>query len=75
MKKINKKYTTILFGLLMGSFTSCIISSVLVFVNNGPENFLVHWIKEWMIALCLAVPIATFIPPIIRRGVARITTD
>jgi Na+-driven multidrug efflux pump len=75
MKKINKKYTTILFGLFMGSFTSCIISAVLVFLGNGPENFLVHWIKEWMIAICLAVPIATFIPPIIRRGIDIITED
>ncbi|SFL34727.1 DUF2798 domain-containing protein [Pelosinus propionicus] len=73
--KINKKYAGIVFGLLMGGFTSCIISAVLTFTNSGTENFFLHWIKEWMIALSLAVPIATYIPPIIRRGIARITED
>ncbi|MBP2657760.1 MAG: hypothetical protein H6Q69_792 [Firmicutes bacterium] len=73
--RINKKYTTIVFGFLMGGFTSCIISAVLTLANRGTEDFLVHWIKEWMIALSLAVPIATFIPPIIKRGIARITED
>lgn len=73
--RVNKKYATILFGVLMGGFTSFIISAVLTLVNTGTDDFLMHWIKEWMIALSLAVPIATFVPPIVRRGIARMTEE
>lgn len=72
---INKKYTTILFGFIMGGFTSSIISAVLTLVNSGTSDFFIHWIREWMIALSLAVPIATFVPPIIKKGIARITEE
>jgi len=73
--RVNKKYTPILFGFVMGGFTSFIISAVLTLANSGTEDFLTHWIKEWMIALSLAIPIATFVPPIIRRGIAKITEE
>lgn len=73
--RVNKKYTTILFGIVMGGFTSFIISAVLTLASTGMNDFLKHWIREWMIALSLAIPIATFVPPIIRRGIARITEE
>lgn len=73
--RVNKKYATVLFGFIMGGFTSFIISAVLTLVNSGTDDFLMHWIKEWMIALSLAVPIATFVPPIARRGIARMTEE
>ncbi|MDF2597008.1 MAG: hypothetical protein K0R69_3349 [Clostridia bacterium] len=73
--RVNKKYTTLLFGFIMGSFTSFIISAVLTLVNSGTDDFLMHWIKEWMIALSLAIPIATFVPPIVRREIARVTKE
>lgn len=73
--RINKKYKTVVFGFLMGGFTSCIISAVLTLVGNGTDDFLKHWIREWMIALSLAIPIATFVPPVIRRGIERITEE
>jgi len=75
MKKLIKKYTPILFGLLMSSFTSCIISSALGFVGNTSGNFFINWIKEGMTVLCLAVSIATFVPLIIRKGIIKITED
>ena len=59
----------------MGGFTSFIISAVLTLASTGMNDFLKHWIREWMIALSLAIPIATFVPPIIRRGIARITEE
>jgi hypothetical protein len=73
--RVNIKYTTIIFGFVMGGFTSFIISAVLTLVNSGTEDFFKHWTKEWMIALSLAIPIATFVPPIIRRGIAKITEE
>lgn len=71
--RIDVKYSTVLFGFMMGSLTSFIISAVLTLVNNGSADFLIHWLKSWMIALTIAVPIATFVPPIIKRKIARIT--
>lgn len=71
--RINGKYITLLFGIVMGSLTSFIISAVLTWANNGLHDFLQHWLKNWMIAICLAVPIATIFPPIIRREIAKIT--
>lgn len=71
--RINGKYTTLLFGTIMGSLTSLIISAVLTLVNNGSVDFIQHWLRNWMIAICLAVPIATLAPPVIRREIAKIT--
>lgn len=71
--RINGKYITLLFGMIMGSLTSFIISAVLTLANNGLQDFLQHWLRNWMIAICLAVPIATFFPPVIRRELAKIT--
>ncbi|WP_378956135.1 DUF2798 domain-containing protein [Pelosinus sp. sgz500959] len=73
--RVNVKYKTILFGFVMGGFTSFIISAVLTLVNSGTGDFLIHWLRNWMIALSLAVPIATFIPPIVGRKIARITEE
>lgn len=71
--RIDVKYTTVLFGFVMGSLTSFIISAVLTLVNNGTVDFFLHWLKNWMIAISLAVPIATFVPPVIRRSISRLT--
>lgn len=71
--RISGKYTTLLFGIIMGSLTSLIISAVLTLVNSGSVEFLQHWLRNWMIAICLAVPIATLVPPVIRREIAKIT--
>lgn len=71
--QIDVKYTRVLFGFTMGSLTSVIISAVLTLVNNGTVDFPIHWLKNWMIALSIAVPIATFIPPIISKKITRIT--
>jgi len=71
--RIDVKYTRVLFGFTMGSLTSVIISAVLTLVNNGAVDFPIHWLKNWMIALSIAVPIATFIPPIISKKITRIT--
>jgi len=75
MKNLIKKYTSILFGLLMSSFISCIISSALGFVGNTSGNFFINWIKERMTVPCLAASIATFIPLIIRKEIIKITED
>ncbi len=73
--RVNIKYTTLLFGFVMGGFTSFIISAVLTLVNSGTGDFLIHWLRNWMIALSLAVPIATFVPPIVRREITKITEE
>ena len=73
--RVNIKYTTVLFGFVMGGFTSFIISAVLTLVNNGTGDFLLHWLSNWLIALSLAVPIATFAPPIFKREISRITGE
>lgn len=71
--RIDVKHTRLLFGLTMGSLTSFIISAVLTLVNNGAVDFPLHWLKNWMIALSIAVPIATFVPPIVSKKITRIT--
>jgi hypothetical protein len=70
---LGKRAAHVLFGFLMGGFTSFVISFVLTLVNNGTADFVSHWVKSWMVAFCLAVPIVIFISPLIRGVAGRIT--
>ena len=54
----------ILFALLMGIVTTGIVSFTLVIVNPGwAPGFTLAWIKSWIIAYCVALPVIILVSP------------
>ena len=61
----------IAFALLMGIFTTGIISFVLIFINVGsPLNHLNLWLISWSIAYFIVVPVILIIGPQVTRFVS-----
>jgi len=66
----------IIFALLMGIITTCIISFTLVSINVGfNERFLQVWLKSWLIAYVVVIPAILVIAPRIQAFVNKHFTD
>jgi hypothetical protein len=58
------------FALIMGVVTTGLISFILITVNLGfTPNFLMAWLRSWLIAYLLAVPAILVIAPQVERFV------
>lgn len=74
--KIKKKYTGIIFSLLMGFGMSFFMSFVMTAINVGfPPIFLQLWMKSWGVGFVASLPAALLLPPIIHKLIAKMTTD
>ena len=66
----------IAFALIMGSITTAIISSTLIYISVGfSEKFLRIWLKSWGIAYLVVIPTILIIGPIIQKLVDKIFAD
>lgn len=62
----------IVFALLMGIFTTGIISFALIAINIGfSDIFLKIWLKAWFLAYLIVIPVILIIGPIIQKLVDR----
>jgi hypothetical protein len=63
----------IVFALLMGIVTTCIISFTLISVNIGyNEKFMKIWLRSWAIAYLVVIPAILIIGPGIQKLVDRL---
>ncbi len=63
-----EKKKRIIFSLIIGLITTGIISFTLIVVNVGfTENFLIIWIKSWVIAYVVVIPVLLLIAPPIQK--------
>jgi hypothetical protein len=54
----------ILFALVMGMITTCLVSMTLVLVSNGwTGSFLTSWLRSWLLSYIVAVPSIILIGP------------
>ncbi|MBA4320575.1 MAG: hypothetical protein C0412_19445 [Flavobacterium sp.] len=66
----------IVFALLMGMFTTGIISFALIALNIGfTDFFLKIWFKSWGLAYLMVIPVILIIGPIIQKLVDRMFSD
>ncbi|MCU0437740.1 MAG: DUF2798 domain-containing protein [Raineya sp.] len=66
----------LIFALLMGIITTCIISFTLISINVGfTEKFLQTWLKSWLIAYLVVIPAILFIAPRVQAFVNKHFTD
>jgi hypothetical protein len=66
----------IAFALIMGVITTGIISFTLISINFGyGPKFLFVWLKSWMIAYLVAIPVILLIAPKVQIFVERMFAD
>jgi hypothetical protein len=66
----------IMFALIMGIVTTCIISFTLVSVNIGyTEMFIKIWLRSWGIAYLVVIPAILIIGPRIQKLVDKLLKE
>jgi hypothetical protein len=54
----------IVFALVMGMITTCLVSMTLVLFNYGwNSNFLTFWLRSWLLSYIVAVPSILLVGP------------
>jgi hypothetical protein len=71
---VNKKYSDVLFALIMGFLMVLIITFANAVIRVGfTKVFLINWIINFSIGYSIAVPLIFILPKRIRRFISNIT--
>ena len=74
--KISRKYTSLLFGVLMGVFMSLIMSFFIMLINVGlTPNFPLIWARAFGVSAGIGIPAAILIAKYVRRIVDNLTSQ
>ncbi|MCF0050104.1 DUF2798 domain-containing protein [Dyadobacter chenwenxiniae] len=66
----------IAFAMIMGVITTGIISFSLVSINIGfVANFLVIWLKSWIMAYAIVIPVILIVGPSVQKMVEALFKD
>ena len=70
----SKKYSQLLFILIMGFLMSLLMTLIITFVNTGIDNgYINRFLKAWLFSLPIAIGTALFVGPIAKKFVNKIT--
>lgn len=68
-----KKYESMLFGFLLSSVMSLLVSGISTLRAMGMNSdFMSVWISAWLAAWVIAFPVVLFAAPLVRRVVRRL---
>tara|TARA_Y100001970_G_scaffold217963_1_gene267132 strand:- start:592 stop:813 length:222 start_codon:yes stop_codon:yes gene_type:complete len=71
---LSKKYSQLLFVLIMGFLMSLLMTLIITLVNTGFDNeYTQRFLKAWTISLPIAIGTALLIGPITKKFVDKIT--
>ena len=69
-----KKYSNLLFILIMGFGMSLMMTLIITYINTGMDSeYLNRFLKAWVISLPIAIIAALFVGPITKNFVDKIT--
>ena len=69
-----KKYSQLLFVLIVGFFTSLIMTLLITYINTGMDNeYVDRFLKAWSVSLPIAIIAALLVGPPIKKFVDKIT--
>ena len=69
-----KKYSQLLFVLIVGFFTSLIMTLLITYINTGiDELYINRFLKAWVVSLPIAIATVLTISPFIKKFVEKIT--
>ena len=70
-----KKYSQLLFVLIVGFFTSLIMTLLITYINTGIDEFYINrFLKAWVVSLPIAIATVLTISPFIKKFVEKITS-
>ena len=71
---ISKKYSDLLFILIMGFGMSLLMTLIITFINTGMDNeYIDRFFKAWSVSLPIAIIAALVLGPPIKKLVDKIT--
>ena len=69
-----KRYSSLLFILVMGFGMSLLMTLIITYVNTGMDNgYLIRFLKAWAVGLPIAITTALLVGPITKKFVDKIT--
>ena len=70
----SKKYSNLLFILVMGFGMSLLMTLIITYVNTGMDNeYPIRFLKAWAVGLPIAITTALLVGPITKKFVDKIT--
>ena len=70
----SKKYSQLLFVLIVGFFTSLLMTLIITYINTGLDKYYMdRFFKAWVVSLPIAIGTVLIISPIIKKFVDSIT--
>lgn len=74
--KISRKYSGLLFGVLMGAFMALIMSFFMMLINVGLNpNFPFIWVRAFGVGAGIGIPTAILISKYVRRIADNLTSQ
>ena len=71
---IPKKYSQLLFVLIVGFFTSLVMTLLITFINTGLDEYYINrFLKAWTVSLPIAIGTVLSLSPIVKKFVDKIT--
>tara|TARA_Y100000816_G_C26089376_1_gene575413 strand:+ start:983 stop:1204 length:222 start_codon:yes stop_codon:yes gene_type:complete len=71
---IPKKFSEILFILIMGFGMSLLMTLIITFINTGMDNqYIYRFLKAWSVSLPIAIIAAFILAPPIKKFVDKVT--
>ena len=69
-----KKYSQLLFVLIMGFLMSLLMTLIITFVNTGMDSYYINrFLKAWTVSLPIAIGSALLVGPFAKKFVDKIT--
>ena len=69
-----KKYSNLLFILIMGFGMSLMMTLIITYINTGMDSeYINRFLKAWMVSLPISIVAALFVGPITKNFVDKIT--
>ena len=69
-----KKYSNLLFILIMGFGMSIMMTLIITYINTGMDSeYINRFLKAWVVSLPIAIVAALFVGPITKNFVDKIT--
>ena len=70
----SKKYSQLLFVLIVGFFTSLLMTLIITYINTGFDKYYIdRFLTAWVVSLPIAIGTVLLISPIIKNFVNKIT--
>ena len=70
----SKKYSQLLFVLVLGFLMSLLMTLIITYINTGMDsNYANRFLKAWTVSLPIAIATSLFLGPIAKRFVDKIT--